>query len=369
MSGYLTRLLAGAVHPQRAVRPLLGPLFGWPSAGPEWLLRESRPRHATAPGGAVDAERIFDDEAVRQDSPAAMPAPAPPRFAAASPTRAGAEDPSGRAPELGGASHAGREPDHLHPRVHEQELGRGQERGPEYGREHAAALRDATRETAAPDDAAVAPPLPDRWRARRPSAETLRLDQTSAEPDPGAVGRSVPRSAALGPAAGKGGMPAPTAAPARIARLPPHRDGEMDLIRRYAPHPYHGSPQRAQPDHEAHPPRIAEAMAAEAMAAAVRPAAPTQSPSGRDLGLLGATARRARSAAPEPAQRHGAENRHGAEMRRAQVEPTVHVTIGTVEIKAAVRSNPPRPPPASPAAPRVGLEEYLRQRRMAIRYE
>jgi hypothetical protein len=57
------------------------------------------------------------------------------------------------------------------------------------------------------------------------------------------------------------------------------------------------------------------------------------------------------------------ENRYGAEIRRADPEPTVHVTIGTLEIKAAVRSNLPRPRPASPAAPRVGLDEYLRRRR------
>jgi hypothetical protein len=381
MSGYLTRLLAGAVQPQRAVRPRLAPLFGSPSAGPEWLLRESRGSRAEKEAGGVDAEHLFDGGAVSGDSPAVLPAPSPTRFAAAGATpvaaaalpdprirartlrgdgrsaghagRDAAHTPSsgaqtsgaaaaieeafGREPGLGHASNEAREDERSHPRVHG----------------HAAASRDATRTDTAPDDGAIAPLL-DRWRARRPSTETLRLDPASAEQEPGTAGRSAPRPAALTPPTRERDMPESTAARVRIARLPPHRNSETELIRRYAPHP----------------PRAAETMtAAEAMAEGVRPASPAQSPSGRDTGLLGATARRARPAAPESAQRHGAETRHGmenrygAEIRRADPEPTVHVTIGTLEIKAAVRSNLPRPRPASPAAPRVGLDEYLRRRR------
>jgi hypothetical protein len=61
--------------------------------------------------------------------------------------------------------------------------------------------------------------------------------------------------------------------------------------------------------------------------------------------------------------RGSVQNRYGVELQRADPEPTVHVTIGTVEIKAGARSTPPRPRPASPAVPRVGLTEYLRRRR------
>jgi hypothetical protein len=392
MSGYLARLLAGAVHPQRAVRPLLGALFGRPSAGPEWLLRASRPPRAKVEGGVDDAERIFDDGAEREDSPAAMPAPSP-RFAAAGATRAGAVDPVLRDPGIRVRTLHGdgrSDGDTGRGEAHAQAAGAqaagaaagedALERQPGVGhagneahehereRERAAAPRDATRENAAPDDGRA--PLPDRWRARRPSTEILRLDQASAEPDPGTAVRSAPRSAPLTPSTGEGDMPERTAVPVQIARLPPHRDSEIDLIQQYAPHPYHGSSRRAIPEHNAHPPRVAEAMtASEAMAAVVRPASPAQSPSGRDTGNLRAAARRARPAASEPAQRHGMENRgsvqnrYGVELRRADPEPTVHVTIGTVEIKAGARSTPPRPRPASPAVPRVGLTEYLRRRR------
>jgi hypothetical protein len=391
MSGYLTRLLAGAVHPQRTLRPRVAPLFGPPSTGPEWLLRESRPSRAKEEAGGVDAEHIFDGGAVSEDAPVAMPAPSPPRFAATGPTPVGAADPAlldpriptrtlrgdgrsagnagrdaahapssgaqtagaaaadedafARQPGRGHASNEAREHERSHPRVHE----------------HAAASRDATRADTAPGDGAVAPLL-DRWRPRRRSTETLRLDQASTEPDPGTAGRSAPRSAAPTPPMGERDMPESTAAPVRIARLSPHRDSEMELIRRNAPHPYHGSPQRGLPDHDAHSPHVVEAMiAAEAMAVAVRPASPAQSPAGRDTVHVGAAARRASPAASEPAQRRGVENRYDVEMRRADLEPTVHVTIGTVEIKAGARSTPPRP--AGPAAPRVGLEEYLRRRR------
>jgi hypothetical protein len=370
MSGYLTRLLAGAVQPQRAVRPLLGALFGRPSAGPEWLLRDSRQSRARAAGGGVDADpemaHMVEDGALREDSPAVTPAPSPPRFAAATSTPADAVDPAlrdprrpartlrgdGRSsdhtsrdaahapstgeaafrqpPELGHASSEERQLERLRPRAHERE--RGQQHLRE--REHAAAPRDAARENAAPGDGR--------------STEILWVDPLAAEPDPGADGRSARRPAAL----------APTAAPGRIARLPLQRDSAIEPIRRYTSQPQDESPRDAMKDHHTH-----SARAAEAMAAAVRPAVPAQSPAGRDSGHLAAAARRPSLSVSERAQRPGAENRYGAEPRRADPEPTVHVTIGTVEIKAAVRSNPPRPRPASPAAPRVGLDEYLRRRR------
>jgi hypothetical protein len=388
MSGYLTRLLAGAIHPQRTVRPLVAPLFGPPSAGPEWLLRASRPSRAAGETGGIDAGHIVDGAAGGEDSPDVMPAPSPPRFVAASPTPVGVDpalrDPriparplrgdgrsagttardAARAPATGphptGAAADedvfGRRPGLGHPGNEMREAAREHERLQPRVREHAAP-RDPTREHAAAGDGAVAPLL-DRWRARRMSTET-GLDRASAAADPGTAGRPVPRSAAFAPPTGDGRMAQPTAAAERNARPPQHRDSDVELIRRYAPHPYHSSPRRAAPDHDAHPSRDAQAMAAaDAMAAALRPALPA----GRDTAHVGVAARRAGPATSEPVRRHGAENRHGAEMRRAEPEPTVHVTIGTVEIKAGVRTNPP-PRPASRAAPRVGLEEYLRRRR------
>ncbi|HEY4588516.1 MAG TPA: hypothetical protein VII86_04790, partial [Thermoanaerobaculia bacterium] len=43
-------------------------------------------------------------------------------------------------------------------------------------------------------------------------------------------------------------------------------------------------------------------------------------------------------------------------------EPTIRVTIGRIEVRAAAPAPPPAPAPR-PAAPRLTLEDYLRRRR------
>lgn len=68
-----------------------------------------------------------------------------------------------------------------------------------------------------------------------------------------------------------------------------------------------------------------------------------------------------RAAQTSPAAAPRASDRRSHRAEASTEPPVIHVRIGRIDVRAVVET-PPAPPPRRPARPRLGLEEYLRQR-------
>jgi hypothetical protein len=208
-----------------------------------------------------------------------------------------------------------------------------------------------------------------------PGAESAR-DDALPLPRQDAVTRpnpTQPRAEALTTSAARTAPPAPSFASARPERPPAAASGSVAL-----PPIEDATDERLlMPLYPAVPPAAAGhplAASAGAPAAEARPAT-TTAPSRRpehDATIAHTAAQPSRDERRETTASLAAASPR-LEMRRAAPPPapleqpsTIEITIGRVEVRA-VSPPAPRPPPETPAAPRLSLEEYLRSQNVRRR--
>lgn len=214
-------------------------------------------------------------------------------------------------------------------------------------------------------------PVPRRAAARRgaprPESPMLRADPEVRQAEQPAAGQAVVRSKPPPP-----GQPEPTAAPpvpisSRAAPPPADPAAPSVAIR---PHLLPGGPPTARAEGAAPRQRIAEnprfrppdPAAAETCSPALLPAPPHHRPTSLAERSLEQVAPPLVPAQALPSPTYAPGHDVLAAPEEPNREPAIHVTIGRVEVRAV-----PAPPPAptrsaAPAAPRLTLEDYLRER-------
>ncbi|HME38779.1 MAG TPA: hypothetical protein VKG63_07435 [Steroidobacteraceae bacterium] len=322
MSGYLTRLVDRTLSRHEFIRPRPVALFGEPVAGPEWQLRDPTPREVAA-RGHEEAPRNKDE--VPRDGDGRPPE----RETAARTRDALTASDEGRAGRVLATAHIASA---MHgPQPQTQSL----RAEPEDGR---AAARPVSLQFPEPDAAHRDEPSPS---PRQPTA--ARVEPNTAEFEVG----EEPRRA-------------PVRRESRASIVPVDAGPLPAARRRHAAVDADSVIERAPPGQgELSPPpqtRVSAPDATHKTLQGRRSAMPVDAPIEHVSALPGILSTRAVTTVP-------AGKRSQRSIGRSAESSTVHVTIGTLEVRA---NTPAAQPPAKPPAakgPRLGLDQYLRQRR------